>query len=78
MLRKLLILFLGFAFPIVCMSDYKGTSLHLKPQSDSKIVGAIKNTEALILLEQQGKWSKVVDSESGMIGWVKIPEKEEG
>lgn len=78
MLRKLLILFFCLTIPLAGLTAEKSTSLHLKPESNSKIIGAIKNTETLILLEQEGKWSKVVDGESGMIGWVLIPEKREG
>ena len=73
MLRKLLILFFGMALPILCMSADKKISLHLEPKTNSKIIGAIKNTDALVLVEKNGSWSKVIDGESGLIGWVQAP-----
>jgi hypothetical protein len=72
MLRKLLIIFLGLTFSAVGFSADKSSSLHLEPEASSKIIGAINNTEAMILLESQGTWSKVIDVETGMVGWLKL------
>lgn len=73
MLRKLLILFFGVLLPISGMSADKKMSLHLEPKTNSKIIGAIRNTDALVLVEKNGPWSKVIDGESGLIGWVQAP-----
>lgn len=69
MLRKLLILFCGLVLPVAA-SAAKLNNLHLEPKTNSKIIGAIKDTEAMVLLEQEGKWAKVVDIETGMVGWL--------
>lgn len=70
MLRKLLILFLGIALPVIGFSADKSLSLHLKPESNSKIIGAIRNTDVMVQLEHQGNWTKVIDAETGMVGWL--------
>lgn len=75
MLRKLLILF--FTLPLAGFA-MESTSLHLKPESSSKIIGAIRNTDVMVLLENQGNWSKVVDTETGMVGWLRLPDEKEG
>jgi hypothetical protein len=73
MLRNLLILFSVLVLPITGMSADKKINLHLEPKTNSKIIGAIRNTEALVLVEKNGIWSKVIDGESGLIGWVQAP-----
>ena len=68
MLRKLLILFFGLILPLASLAD-KGAKLYLEPKPNAKIIGAIKNTQAMVLLEQQGKWAKVIDGDTGRVGW---------
>lgn len=71
MLRKLLILFFGLTVSLTGLAA-KDKSLHLEPESKSKIVGAIKNTDQLIFLEREGEWTKVIDGETGLVGWLKL------
>jgi len=75
MLRTLLIIFLGLALPSVGFSTDQGSSLYLKPETNSKIIGAIRNTDVMVLLENQGEWSKVIDVETGLVGWLIAPEQ---
>jgi uncharacterized protein YgiM (DUF1202 family) len=74
MLRDLLILFCGLLLPLAGLAD-KSINLHIKPEPESKIIGAIRNTQAMVLLENQGKWAKVIDVETGMVGWLVVPDK---
>jgi hypothetical protein len=74
MLRNLLILFCGLLLPLTGLAE-KSTQLHIKPESESKIIGAIRNTDTMVLLENQGKWIKVIDVETGLVGWLLTPEK---
>lgn len=77
MLRRLLILLCFLALPFVSMADDR-TPLHKEPKQESKIIGMIKDTDVMIMLEQNGIWAKVVDVETGLVGWLILPAEEEG
>jgi hypothetical protein len=73
MLRKLLIIFAGLGIALAAGAEAT-QPLRISPEPKSKIIGAIKNTETMIFLERQGEWAKVVDVETGMVGWLASPE----
>lgn len=77
MLRNLLILFITLVLPLAGLAD-KPTPLHIKPEPESKIIGAIRNTDTMVLLENQGKWSKVIDVETGLVGWLLTSSEKKG
>ena len=76
MLHGLLICFMLLVTPLMALA-HDSADLHMKPEKNSKIIGLINNTDVMIMLEHQGIWAKVVDVETGLVGWVVVPDEKE-